>query len=1433
MQHTLLSLCLFLCGLLPPTLHAQEVLTDRNFIRIDQFGYPTTGAKVAVIARAQEGYNAGFGIALNPGTSVEVVREGSDEVVYSGSAKAWNGGSVDAVSGDKGYWYDFTSVRDTGTFRIRLTKDDGETVTSYPFRISDDVYDDVLRVALEFFYYQRVNQEKTAEYASGAPWTDGAWFDRDYQEYAVKSLADPTQTRSMPKGWFDAGDPNKYVTFASEAVHSLLTTYDQYSDFWNGFSLRIPESGNDVPDLLDEIDWEIDWLESMQDYDPATDSGSGGFYQKMGILEDGAYISPPSTDTRERWHNSLCVNATTTGGGMLAHAALSYERANVWPEKVRDLTERAEMAWAYYLAAPDKTESCDDGRIEAGDADGGPNSDYSREHLAEATVLATYLFALTGNQEYSDFVVANYQQTRPFQAGDWGVYRGPQAEAVLFYATLPNADAATAEAILAEKTSTGKSEGGVYVVEEEDNLYRALPEYFNWGSNSLVSRQAANIMDFLVYDLKEDNHAAYQTRAQSIINYLHGTNPSGIVMLSNMYRYGAELSADEMWHSWFSLDTKYDNIDGDNVGPAPGFLSGGPNPQGQQNMPIKLGTYSFDATTAEQPDQKDFSVDNYWEYGPWAYNEPAIYYQANYIKALTHFVAASQLLDLEQDNSVGANNSCYEAEDIFIVGNEAGENGPVERDDFSPGSSGGASVKLFDAGDAALLTFTVAEAADFDLALRVRVGEQTGTATNLAGNYVLTMDGDTLDYVLDSTSVSGLQGDTYWGELVAQDVSLPAGDHELTVTAAGNYLKLDRLCLRDPGSVDLPEVEQTPYLGEAAALPGTIQAENYDLGGQGVAYEDSDASNNGGQYRPNEGVDIGGSEEDGYSVGWVSEGEYLEYTVEVTTPGVYQLSAALASPDGGGSFTVAFPENGASTTLTVPTGGTGGFAQFQDVEAAGPLSLRAGTQVMRITIGPAPAFNIDSLVFTYDSTATGAGIVDYFDGLEQADSRISGEPAGLTFGINDGVLYIAGDGTAPAYQVVSYELSGDSLANVVASGNLLYIGARTASGNAANLRIDVIDDQNRHTTNGSVSRAISGTDGFTEFVYDFSGAYQDGGYGGTGCASADAPCPVDGTRIQGINFYPEAASGGFSDTIFIDYLSFGRSISEVDTTDSGPTGILNYADNFEEDGSSFSGTPAGLTYGVEDGLFFLEGDGSAGAYQTIDYRLRLDGEEVLADVVGSNDVLYLRARLVPPSTVTANGAAREDSSVLLRVDLVDVNDYNTTNGGRSAMLTASDTFSVYTIDFTGGYQDGGYGGTGCSAADAPCAVDGQRIAGLRFYPDPATGGFDGRIEIDWISFGEDISTSVREFAELGSLRVFPNPAADAFTVAVGLLQSATVEVQLYDAFGRLVKRQAAGRLGAGEQFVPVDGLEALATGTYFMRLVVDGRGSRAVPVRLR
>ena len=76
----------------------------------------------------------------------------------------------------------------------------------------------------------------------------------------------------MRGGWFDAGDTNKYVTFASHPLHQLLSAYTQNPAVWTD-DFNIPESNNGVPDLLDEIRFELDWFQRMQDND------GGVFYQ--------------------------------------------------------------------------------------------------------------------------------------------------------------------------------------------------------------------------------------------------------------------------------------------------------------------------------------------------------------------------------------------------------------------------------------------------------------------------------------------------------------------------------------------------------------------------------------------------------------------------------------------------------------------------------------------------------------------------------------------------------------------------------------------------------------------------------------------------------------------------------------------------------------------------------------------------------------------------------------------------------------------------------------------------------------------------------------------------------------------------------------------------------------------------------------------------
>ena len=134
--------------------------------------------------------------------------------------------------------------------------------------------------------------------------------------------------------------------------------------------------------------------------------------------------------------------------------------------------------------------------------------------------------------------------------------------------------------------------------------------------------------------------------------------------------------------------------------------------------------------------------------------------------------------------------------------------------------------------------------------------------------------------------------------------------------------------------------------GVAWAIPGTIQAEDYDLGGEGIAYHDNETANQGGQYRTGEAVDVqvSGDTGGGYNVGWTAANEWLEYTVNVATTGNYTLTERVASNSATGSFRIEF--NGVDKTGTITTPNTGGWQTYQTLTQT--VSLSAGTQVMRI-----------------------------------------------------------------------------------------------------------------------------------------------------------------------------------------------------------------------------------------------------------------------------------------------------------------------------------------------------------------------------------------------------------------------------------------------------------------------------------------------------
>ena len=164
--------------------------------------------------------------------------------------------------------------------------------------------------------------------------------------------------------------------------------------------------------------------------------------------------------------------------------------------------------------------------------------------------------------------------------------------------------------------------------------------------------------------------------------------------------------------------------------------------------------------------------------------------------------------------------------------------------------------------------------------------------------------------------------------------------------------------------VYVPRVRES-YLGEPATIPGTVEAENYDVGGEGLTYHDADALNLPGDYRPDEGVDIYSRNGDGYHIGNAMPGEWYEYTVFVEEEGSYTIDFHLAAIQGGGTFNIEIGGTG-SGTLSAPNSNS--WLTTKSVRTT--MDLTAGEQILRFNVIAQPLFNIDKFDFTLIEVAT-------------------------------------------------------------------------------------------------------------------------------------------------------------------------------------------------------------------------------------------------------------------------------------------------------------------------------------------------------------------------------------------------------------------------------------------------------------------------------
>ncbi|MEL6250860.1 MAG: glycoside hydrolase family 9 protein [Bacteroidota bacterium] len=632
MRHSLLTILLF-CQIIAVFAQLPSI---SNHIHVDQFGYLPEEEKVAVISNPQIGFNSAE--SFSPGNTYEVRSYPDQNLIMSGSVNVWNGGATHSQSGDKVWWFDFSSVNVPGEYYIYDPTNDQ---ASYPFKVGEDVFAEVLKQAVRTFFYQRSGFSKQPPYTD-VKWSDGASHLGTEQDLDCRLVTNPvaSTSKNLSGGWYDAGDYNKYVNFTHTVVHNLLSAYEKNPDIWTD-DFNIPESGNGIPDLLDEVKWELDWLLKMQEAD-----GSG--LMKVSVT-DFAAASPPTADNAFRRYGPPQASSTLTLCSNFAKASIIYgSLSDPGMQTYADtLLVRAEKAWNWIQNNPAASFYDNSGFQSA-----NPEvSEYDQE--ATQFAAAVYLYIKTGEAQYKSFVDANYANIHALQWNFWYPYENVYQDALLYYANNGNATPSVANTIknnFINSASNGNS-GLLPAYQNGSDPYRAYlaDQDYVWGSNQVKSHMGVIMSNMAYYDLaaNDDQKEDFKNGAAGYIHFMHGVNPLNLVFLSNMGDFGAENSVNEIYHAWFGDGTVFDNAQTSSAGPVPGYLSGGPNP----NYVPSQGYFS---PPQDQPAQKSYlDWNTSWPQDSWQITEPAIYYQAAYIHLLSQFVEqSSSTLAVEYESFV-------------------------------------------------------------------------------------------------------------------------------------------------------------------------------------------------------------------------------------------------------------------------------------------------------------------------------------------------------------------------------------------------------------------------------------------------------------------------------------------------------------------------------------------------------------------------------------------------------------------------------------------------------------------------------------------------------------------------------------------------------------------------------------------------------------
>ncbi|MET8904568.1 glycoside hydrolase family 9 protein [Streptomyces sp. NPDC004538] len=531
-------------------------------VRVNQVGYLPAGPKNATLVTDAT--------AALPWQ----LKDAAGRVVAHGSSTPRG---MDASSGQNVHSIDFGRHKKRGE-GYTLTAD-GET--SRPFDIGTAAYERLRTDSAKYYYTQRsgvaISDELRPGYGRPAGHVGVAPNRGDTEVPCQPGVCD--YSLDVSGGWYDAGDHGKYVVNGGISTWELLSTHERSlhartgepSKLGDG-TLGIPESGNKVPDVLDEARWELEFLLKMQV--PEGQPLAGMAHHKIHDEQWTGLPLLPSDDPQKRELHPPTTAATLNLAATAAQAARlfrSYDR-----DFAAKALDAARTAWAAALAHPD---------VLADESDGIGGGAYPDSRVDDEFYwAAAELYLTTGERDFKEYVLNSPVHTADIFGPIGFDWARTAAAARLDLATVPN-------------RLPGRDEVRRSVVRGADGYLATLRAHpygmpyapdgnlYDWGSSHQVLNNAVVLAT--AYDIT--GGSKYRDGAVQSMDYILGRNA---LNMSYVTGYG-EVNAHNQHSRWYAHQ-----LDPALPGPPDGTLSGGPNssiqdPYAQSKLQGCVGQFCF------------------------------------------------------------------------------------------------------------------------------------------------------------------------------------------------------------------------------------------------------------------------------------------------------------------------------------------------------------------------------------------------------------------------------------------------------------------------------------------------------------------------------------------------------------------------------------------------------------------------------------------------------------------------------------------------------------------------------------------------------------------------------------------------------------------------------------------------------------------------